>query len=379
MSSFRGEMVDIGRGDACVPLMPHVAEAVREALGLESNRWTPVEGLPALREAVAQQTAADNGVPVNPERVTVTCGAKHAMEMAIRASVGPGDEVVIISPYWYAYPEQVRRTGATPVIVSALEQEGFVPGEPNIRAAITRATRMLIINSPCNPTGAVYPRQRMEALAALALDHDLLILADEVHDHVLFDGASHTSIASVDSDVAERTIVVNDLSVTYAMPGWRVGYCVCPPAVLEGVRGLLRLGAPAPCTVAQHAAVAALQGDQAPVARHLAALARRRLEVIRRTRAMPFIHAVAPAGASYCFLNIEALIGRTVAGKLVDGADAFTRLLRTQAGVDLASGAAFGSNFHVRLSFAASDDLLNEGLRRIETLLATVEPLETKP
>jgi aspartate aminotransferase len=315
-------------------------------------------------------------VTAEPGQVIVTCGAKHAIEMAIRASVGPGDEVVIISPHWYAYPEQVRRTGATPVMVSALEQDGFVPGEPNIRAAITRATRMLVINSPCNPTGAVYPRERLEALASVALEHKLLILADEIHERVLFDGARHMSIASLDREVADRTITVNDISVTYAMPGWHVGYCVCPPAVLEGVRGLQQLGSSAPCTVAQHAAVAALLGDQTPVARYLEELTRRRLEVLRRTRAMPHVHAAAPLGSAYCFLNIEAIIGQKVAGKLVDGADAFARILRAVAGVDLVSGAAFGSNFHVRLSFAAADDVLDEGLRRMESLLASVEPVD---
>lgn len=379
MSPFRGEVVDIGRGDACVPLMPHVAEAVQEALALESNRWTPVEGLPALREAVAEKVSVENGIAVGPDRVTVTCGAKHAIEMAIRASVGPGDEVVVISPYWYAYPDQVRRTGATPVMVSALEQDGFVPGEPNIRAAITRATRMIIINSPCNPTGAVYPRERLEALAELAVHRDLLILSDEVHERVVFDGARHLSIASLSPDVADRTVTVNDVSVTYAMPGWRVGYCVCPPAVVEGIRGLQQLGTSAPSTVAQYAAMAALRGDQAPVARHVAELNRRRLQVLQRLRAMSLLRAAAPLGSAYCFVNIEALIGRKLAGKRIDGADTFTRFLRNRAGVDLVSGASFGSNFHVRLSFAAEDDVLFEGLRRIEALLATLEPIETEP
>jgi len=261
-------------------------------------------------------------------------------------------------------------------MVTALEPEGFVPAIVNVRAAVTPATRLLILNSPNNPTGAVYPRERLERLAEIAIQHDLFVVSDEVYERIVFDGAEHCSIASLGPEIARRTITVNSVSKTHAMTGWRVGYAALPGDLAEQVLAIQEISTSAPSSVSQKAALAALTGDQSHVARMTAAYAERRAYVLKRIRHIPALLTAPPAGTFYCFVNIAALLGRKCAGRPLRDANDFATALEERAGVGVVSGVAFGSKAHVRVSFAVGLDALREGFDRVEGWIATLEEEE---
>ena len=368
-----GALIDMGRGEPDFDTPDHVKEAACRAIAENFTKHTPPAGMPELREAIAAKLNAENDIRVSPDQVVVSCGGKHSAELAIRALVRPGDEVLLVTPHWFAYPGQIRFAGGRPVMVTALEQEGFVPSPVNVRAAITPATRMLILNSPSNPTGAVYPRERLEELAQVALKHHLMVLSDEVYERIVFDGAEHCSIASLGPEVAERTITVNSVSRTYAMTGWRVGYAALPDDLTERVVDIQQISTSAPSPVSQKAALAALTGDQSHVAQMVAAYAERRAYTLKRIRHIPSLLTAPPSGTFYCFVNIEALLGHTCEGQPLQDANDFAVALRQKAGVNVVSGVGFGSKGHVRISFAVGLEALREGFDRIEHWIDTLE------
>jgi len=373
-----GALIDMGRGEPDFDTPDHVKEAACRAVAENFTKYTPQPGMPELREAIVAKFNAENGIGVSTDQVVVSCGGKHSAELAIRALVRPDDEVVLVTPYWLAYPGQVRFAGGRPVMVTALEQEGFVPSPVNVRAAITPATRMLILNSPSNPTGAVYRRERLEELAEVALKHDLMVLSDEVYERIVFDGAEHCSIASLGPEIAEHTITVNSVSKTHAMTGWRVGYAALPGDLAERVVAIQQVSTSAPSAVSQRAALAALTGDQSHVAQMVAAYAERRAYTLKRIRHIPSLLTAPPSGTFYCFVNIEALLGRTCEGQPLQDVNDFAVALREKAGVNVVSGMGFGSKGHVRISFALGLDALREGFDRIERWIDTLEEEEVR-
>jgi len=368
-----GAVINMGREEPDFDTPAYVKDAACRAIAENFTKYTAQAGMPELREAIAAKFYGENGIAVSADQVVVSCGGKHSAELAIRALVHPGDEVVLVTPHRLVYPGQVRFAGGRPVMVTALEQEGFVPSPVNVRAAITPATRMLILNSPSNPTGAVYRRERLEELAEVALKHNLTVLSDEAYERIVFDGVEHCSMASLGPEIAERTITVNSVSKTHAMTGWCVGYAALPGDLAERVVAIQQVSTSAPSAVSQRAALAALTGDQSHVQEMVAACAECRAYTLKRIRHIPWLLTAPPAGTFYCFVNIEALLGRTCEGQRLRDANDFAAALCEKGGVKVVPGVGFGSKGHVRISFAAGLDALREGFDRIERWIDTLE------
>ncbi|HNR30896.1 MAG TPA: pyridoxal phosphate-dependent aminotransferase [Candidatus Hydrogenedentes bacterium] len=360
------DVVDIGKGEPDFHTPEHIKRAGHAAIDQNFTKYTPQPGIPELREAIAWKFEVENGIHVSQQQVVVSCGGKHAVDNALRVLVRPGDEVLIVSPFWFAYPEQVRLCGGVPVPVVAREENGYLPDPAAVRGAVTSRSRVLIINSPNNPTGAVYPRDLLRDLAGIAVERDLAVLADEVYEKILFDGAEHVSIASLDSRIAARTVTVNSVSKTHAMTGWRIGYAALPGTLADRVTAVQSVTISAPSAISQRAALAAFNGDQDHVARMAQAYAERRRYVLERIDRMTALSTYPCLGTFYCLVSVSPLLGRAVNGVAIGNADVFAERLQREARVRVVSGVGFGAPKHIRISFAVGMDTLIEGLDRLE-------------
>ncbi len=367
--SVSARLIRLSVGEPDFPTPEHIKEAGRQAIAEGFTRYTPQPGFDDLREAVAQKFRSENRIPVSPEQVVVSCGGKHSLYNVIQCTVGPGDEVIVPRPHWFATLEQVRRAGGRAVVVATSEADGFLPDPRLIQKAVTRSTRAIVINSPCNPTGGVYPADLLQAIARIAVEHDLLVISDEVYEKIVFDGKVHVSIASLGPEVAARTVTVGSVSKTHAMTGWRIGYAAMPPELARRVTALQSVSTSGPCAIAQRAALAALTGDQSHVQRMVIAYGRRRHYLLGRIERTGALSCRPPMGTFYAFVNVSGLAGRTIRGRNIAGADDIVSLAAQEAGVQLLSGTEFGADGYVRLSFAAADEDIEEGMDRLERLL----------
>jgi aspartate aminotransferase len=361
----RGEdIVNLGVGQPDFPTPPFIREAARRAVEEGATRYTPPGGTAELRAAAASFLRA-SGVPATPEQTVISCGAKHCLFNGMAATLHPGEEVLLPVPYWVTYPEQARLAEAIPVPVAPAEGLKVTPDD--LERHRTERTRMVVLNSPNNPSGAVYSRAEMEAIAEWCLSRDVLILSDEIYDRLVYDGVEPTSPASLGPDVAARTITVNGVSKAYAMTGWRIGFMHGPKEVVTAVIKFQGQTTGNPAAVSQAAALAAVEGAPEVVEEMRGAYERRRNLVMEALRDLPGLDLETPQGALYVFPRVtkavRALGGSVaLAGKLVED------------GVGVVPGAGFGADEHLRLSFAVKEDRLGEGLRRfrggLEPLLA---------
>lgn len=363
--------IDLGVGQPDFPTPDHIKRAGQEAITDGYTKYTPQPGFLDLREAIAHKFNTENAIDLSPEQVVVSCGAKHSLYNVFQCALEPGDEVIILSPHWFAYTEQVRFAGGVPVLVPTDERDGFHPDLAAVRAAVTERSKAIVLNSPCNPTGAVLGADTLAALAELAMEHDLLIVADEVYETIVFDGRRHISIASLSPEVAARTVTVNSVSKTHAMTGWRIGYAGLPIALAERVTLLQSQSTSGPCAIAQRAALAALTGDQQHVRTMLDAYAGRRASVLERLNRIKALSCARPEGTFYVFADLSALIGKSIRSRVVTDSEAFAAILLEKAGVRVTPGTSFGADRHIRISFAASLEDLGEGMDRLENLTAS--------
>lgn len=362
------DFIDIAKGEPDFDTPPHIKQAGCEAINTNFTKYTPQPGISELREAVADKFRRENKLDARPEEVVVSCGGKHSVEQTIRAILRPGDECIFFTPHWFAYPDQVKLAGATPVMVTVQESDGFSPRIENLAVAITPKTRLLIVNTPANPTGAVYSRELLERIAALAVEHDFYVLSDEVYERILFDGLEHVSIGSLNPEIARRTVTVNSVSKTHAMTGWRIGYAHLPGGLAERVTAIQQVSTSAPCAISQRAALAALTGDQRHVADMLRAYTARRAALIRWVEVIPGLSMRPPQGAFYAMINMSGVIGRDVGEHSITNADDLVRAA-ADAGLRVLSGAPFGVPNHLRVSFAVSVESINAGMERLAGLL----------
>lgn len=357
---LKADGVDVcgfGAGEPDADTPEHIKQAAITALQAGMTKYTPSSGTPELRAAIAEKLRVENGVEYKPSQIIVNCGAKHSCYNAILATCQPGDEVIIPAPYWLSYPEMVKLAGATPVIVPTEEATGFKITPDQFRDAMTPATKMIILNSPNNPTGSVYTREELLALAEVALEEDILILSDEIYEKITYDGAVTTSIAALSPDVYRLTITVNGFSKAYSMTGWRLGYVAAPEPIAQAIDSIQSHSTSNPTSFAQAGAVAALKGDQSFIRQMVQTFAERRAYMFDRLSAMPGISCVKPMGAFYMLPNISRL-GLT-------STDFCTRLLDEQK-VAAVPGIAFGSDAYIRLSYACSMDNIKKGMDRLE-------------
>jgi aspartate aminotransferase len=360
---------DFSLGEPDFPTPEHICRAAQQAMQQGHTHYTPASGIPELRAAVARWYQKTYGIRYAADQVVISNGAKHSIHNALAATVGPGDEVIIPTPYWVSYSDLVAMTGATPVLVNTTPESGFKLTPAQLRAALTPRSRLLMLNSPCNPTGTVYTRQELERLADVVLDAGIAVLSDEIYERLVYGDARATCFATLRPELAERTITVSGASKTYAMTGWRVGWTLGPGHVIKAIGNVQSQETGCPCSVSQYAAVAALEGDQDCVEKMRREFEARRDLVCRRLQAMPGVLCPTPGGAFYAFFNVAGHFGRMLAGKRVTDSVGFCQVALESAHVNLVPGAAFGAEGYVRLSFATSREQLQGGLDRLEGLL----------
>ena len=357
----------LGEPDFTTP--EHICKAAVKAMQDGHTHYTPANGIPELRSAVSRWYQKTYGLRYSAEQVIISSGAKHSLHNALAATVGPGDEVIIPTPYWVSYSDLVQMTGATYVLVPTTLESGFKMTPQQLRAAITPRSRLLMLNSPSNPTGTVYTRQELEALADVVLDSKLAVLSDEIYEQLVYGDAKATCFATLRPELPERTITISGASKSYAMTGWRMGWALGPANVIKAMGNVQSQETGNPCSISQYAAVMALEGEQECVEKMRREFEARRDLVCRRLAALPGIHCPVPGGAFYAFFDVSAHFGRALGGKRVTDSNSFCQAALEVAHVNLVTGAAFGAEGFVRLSFATSREQINGGLDRLEEFL----------
>ena len=366
------DVVALSAGEPDFDTPAPIVEAAHQALREGFTHYTPNAGIPELREAVAEKLRRENGLDVDAAQVLCSNGAKQSVAQVVLALCRPGDEVLIPAPYWVSYPEMARLAGAVPVALETGPETEYKVTPEQLDDALTERTRLLIFNSPSNPTGAVYTPEEVEALAAVLRRHEhVFVVSDEIYEHVLFD-ARHVSPGALDG-MGERTVTVNGFSKAYAMTGWRLGYCAGPAWIVDAAAKVQSQLTSAPSSISQKAGVAALAMSPEPVARMVEAFRRRRDVMLERVRQWPGVVCPKPEGAFYLFPDVSAYFGRaTPSGTVIEGSEALCAYLLEEHGVALVPGSAFGADYGVRLSYAASMDDLVKAADRIEAGLAAL-------
>ncbi len=364
--AMKSEGLDVcgfGAGEPDFDTPEHIKAAAIAALESGFTKYTPSSGIPELRQAIADKLQQENGISYKPSQIIVSTGAKHSCYNAILATCQPGDEVIIPSPYWLSYPEMVRLAGADPIFVQTKEENGWKITRDEFENAMTPRTKMIIINSPNNPTGAVYTREEIEGIAAVAAEEEILILADEIYEKLVYDNLEHVSIASLGPEFYDLTITVNGFSKAYAMTGWRLGYLGAPDPIARAIDSIQSHVTSNPCSFAQKGALAALKGDQQSVADMRDEFDMRRQYIVDRFAKISSVSIVKPAGAFYVLVNI---------GKLGLTSQNFADRLLSKANVSVVPGIAFGDDRTVRFSYATSLDVIKKGMDRFEDFCRTL-------
>jgi len=372
MQAAGEDVIALAAGEPDFVTPQHIRDAAKAALDEGFTYYTPAAGIPELRAAWAEKVGRERGVTYTADQVIVTAGGKQAVYNTIYALAGVGDEVIIPAPYWVSYTEQAKAVGATPVVVQTRAGEGFKLSPHALRDAITDRSRLLILCSPSNPTGAVYGRDELAALAEVLVEHQLPVLSDEVYDALVY-GEPFASIVSLGREIYDLTVIAGAVSKAYAMTGWRIGFAAGPKSVIAAAGRLQSHSTSGANSIAQKAALAAITGDQSSVEAMRQAFDERRRYMLGRLRAMKGVSCPEPLGAFYTFPRISAFYGRTIDGEPVVGSMAFCAALLEHAKLALVPGIEFGNDEHVRLSYAASMGEISEAMDRLEWFLNKLE------
>jgi len=371
MRARGGDVISLSAGEPDFDTPAHIKEAAKRALDAGATKYTAVEGTPKLRAAAAAWFAKAHGFEVSPAEVMVSAGAKQAIHNAFHALLNPGDEVILPAPCWVSYAEIAKLAGATPVPVLARPADGFAIDPDAIAKAVTKATRMIVVCSPSNPTGVICGEGTLRALSELAERHDLWLLTDDIYRGLCYGGARFVQPATFGPEIRRRTIIVDGVSKSYAMTGWRIGLCLAPPEVVKGMATLQGQSTTNAAAVSQAAALAALEGPQDELERMRLAFDERRKFTVGRLRAMPGVTCVEPEGAFYAFPDVSAFLGkRTPKGRLIEGDVELCEYLLGSAGVAVVPGSAFFAPGFVRLSYATAQTNIEKGLARMARALA---------
>ncbi len=367
------DVISFGVGEPDFDTPGHIKEAAVRALREGKTKYTAAAGIPELKEAIAAKLLRDNGLTYKPTEIIVSCGAKHSLYNIFQAILSPGDEVIIPAPYWVSYPAQVLLNDGVPVIADTREEDGFNLDPSDLGSLITERTRAIILNYPSNPTGLAYDRKTLEAVGELAVKHNLHIVSDEVYEKLLYDGAEHISIASISEEIKKRTLLVNGISKSHAMTGWRIGYTAGPEDIIKAMTKIQGQSTSNPNSIAQWAAVEALNGPEDFLEPMLREFDRRRKYLVTELNATEGITCMMPRGAFYAFPNVSGILGRKGPdGEIKDSSDLAMYLLE-EARVALVPGSAFGKEGFLRISYATSMENIEEGIRRIRGALERLQ------
>jgi aspartate aminotransferase len=373
MKAAGEKVISFGVGEPDFNTPDYIIAAAEEALQKGFTKYTPSSGMPDLKHAIAAKFERDNGLSYEPSQIIVSNGAKHSIFNVCYALIDEGDEVVIPAPYWLTYPEIVKVCGGVPVTVKASKKTGFKITPEQLRAAITPKTKLFIFNSPCNPTGAVYTEEEVRALAAVCERAGIYVLSDEIYEKLVYGDVKPFSIAASSKYMKEHTITVNGVSKTYAMTGWRIGYLAAPKEIAKAIDSFQSHATSNPNSIAQYAAVRALNSPEAQVDEMVARFARRRLTMIERISEFKGAYCIIPDGAFYAMLYVKDFYGKKFDDRVITDSASFADVLLDAAKVAVIPGAAFGADECVRLSYSLSMEEMLEGLDRIDAFLMSLE------
>lgn len=362
------DVVGFGTGEPDFDTPDYIKDAAKKAIDNGKTKYTPAAGTMELRKAICKKLKDENGLDYEPNQIIVSNGAKHALVNAFMAILNPGDEVLIPAPFWVSYPEMVKIADGVPVIIPTKEEDEFKCSAADFEKAITPKTRALVLNSPSNPTGMVYTEEELRAIADVAVKHDMYVIADEIYEHLIYEG-THVSIASFNEKIKDLTIIINGVSKTYAMTGWRIGYSAAHPEVAKAMANLQSHASSNPNSIAQEATIAALSGGKEEIAFMKSEFKKRRDYMVERINSIPGVSCRNPHGAFYVVMNISALKGKTLGGRLIKTSDDFADALLERARVALVPCSGFGADDFVRWSYATSMDNIKAGLDRLEAFL----------
>ncbi len=367
------DIVNFGAGEPDFDTPEHIKEAAIKAIRDGFTKYTPVDGIGELKEAIAAKLRKDNNLEYSKDEIIVSCGAKHSLFNIAQALFSPGDEVIIPSPYWVSYPDQVLLNDAVPVFVKTYEQDNFMLRPDALESKITKRTKALILNSPSNPTGLIYDKKTLEVIARIALKHNIFVISDEIYEKLVYDGAQHVSIASLDKEIKGRVIVVNGLSKSYAMTGWRVGYAAGPKDIIRAMTNIQSQSTSNPTSIAQKAAVAALTDSQDFISLMQAEFDRRRTFLVDGLNSIDGVSCIKPAGAFYVFPNVSKLYGKKANSKEISCSLDIATYLLDSAVIALIHGEVFGEDNYIRISYATSMESIKKGLKRIREAVSNLK------
>ena len=367
------DVISFGTGEPDFPTPEPICDAGIRAIENGQTKYTPAAGTVSLRKAICARVKEDYDLDYDESQVVVASGAKHVVYLTLAVLVDPGDEVILPAPYWVSYLEMIRLFGGKPVVVTAGEDQGFKITAQQLEDAITPKTKAILLNNPSNPTGAIYSEAELRAIADVCVRHDLYIIADEIYDKLVYDGAVFTSIPTLSEEVKQHTVLINGVSKTYAMTGWRVGYALAEKPIAKAMSSYVSHSTGAPATMAQCASEAALQLPQDQVSAMRDIFESRRNYLVKRMNSLDGVSCLTPGGAFYVMMNLTQLFGKKIDGEVITDADAFARIFLEKSMVAVVSCTAFGAPDFVRWSYANSMENIEKAMDRLEVFLAKVK------
>ncbi len=363
------DVIGFGAGEPDFNTPDEIKAAGIAAIENNITRYTPAAGTVELRKAICARMLADCGISYQPNQVVATSGAKHAVYLSLRALVNPGDEVILPAPYWVSYYELIKMVGGVPVVVTATEDEHFKLTPEKLAAAVTPKTKCLILNNPSNPTGMMYSEDELRGIADVCVKNDLYVISDEIYYGLVYDGRKFVSLAALSPDVWERTIIINGVSKSYAMTGWRIGYACANDKIAKVMANYVSHSTGSASSISQKASVTALTAPQDKIEEMRKEFEARRNYIVERMNAIPGVSCIRPEGAFYVMMNLEQLIGRTIHGVEITNDDVFADAFLKYGLVAVVPGSGFGAPNFVRWSYACSMENIKEGLNRLEKFL----------
>jgi len=363
------DVVGFGAGEPDFDTPEHIKEAAIKAIKDGFTKYTPASGMPKLKEAVCRKFKRDNDLDYKPNQIVISNGAKHSLVNAFMAICNPGDEVIIPAPFWVSYPEMVKLADGVPVIIQTTEENRFKFTIDQLEKAVTPKTKALVLNSPSNPTGMIYTADELKKIAEFAVEKNIYVISDEIYEKLVYDDAEHISIASFGEEIKELTIIVNGVSKTYAMTGWRIGYTASNESIAKVMSNMQSHATSNPNSIAQVAAIAALDGPQDDIDIMKKAFVERRDYMVNRINSIDGLSCQKPEGAFYVMMNIKGILNKEYYGRYITNSDEFADILLEKANVALVPGSGFGAEGYVRWSYATSMENIVEGLNRIEKFL----------
>ncbi len=367
------DVIDFSAGEPDFDTPTPVKAAAEEAIRAGFTKYTPSSGIDELRGAITEKLQAELGVCYQKSQILVSCGAKHSLYNLAEALLEAGDEIIIPIPYWVSYSDQALLNDATPVFLETTEEQAYAVHPAALERLITPRTRAIIVNSPCNPTGATYDRATLEEIASVAVRHNLLVISDEIYEKILYDGAAHISIASLGPEIAARTVIINGVSKAYAMTGWRIGYAAGPQELITAMANIQSQSTSNPCSIAQKAAVAALRLGEPFTIKMVEEFSRRRNTIVHGLNRIPGVSCRMPRGAFYAFPNIKGVLGKQGPSGMLQTPNDVAQYLLEEARIAVVPGEPFGSKEHLRLSYATSMTSITRGLERLEQALGQLK------